>query len=134
MSHPPSHRWYFPWVPLGLLAGVAVGVGVLLMGTFPSQQAKGAPAQAQPTAGFQHQDRLVLTINLPPAPEGKSRGQLTLELLSAEGKSLHRVSRDVTLSALGSSERIELPALVSPDKVNVRCTLDQKQVEVPLQR
>ena len=57
-------RRYFPWVPLGLLTGLAalVGASLLLPG---GPQAQAAPPAPQPTAGFQTTERLVLTVTLP---------------------------------------------------------------------
>ncbi len=131
MSRSPTSRWYFPWVPLGLLGGLLAGAAMLLMTQHPSQQAQAGPLPARATAGFQTKDQLLLTVHLPAASEGRKEGQVTLKLL-AEGKSLHKTERKITFASEGSSERFELPAPASADKVTVRCTLDNQPVEVPL--
>ncbi len=121
------------WSQLGLLAMVVIAATAVFLTTNTPQQARGEQPQARATAGFQDKDKLLLTIHLPPSSEGRERGQLILELL-ADGKILQKSEREVKLAAEGSSEGFELPAPKNADQVTVRCTLDRKQFEVPLQR
>ena len=132
MHRQSASRWVFPWVPLGFVTALVAGVVALLMISNPAQQAQAAASPLQP-AGFQDKDKLLLTVNLPPVSDGRTEGNLTLELLTADNKSVHKITQKVALSATGGSQRIEVPTpTTNADKLTLHCTLDKETVTVPL--
>ena len=119
----------FPWVPLGLVAALTAAVVTLFWMNHPSEAQAGSP---KAIAGFQTKDKLLLTVNLPAVADGRTDGNLTVELLD-DGQSVHKSSLTVKLSANGSSQRIEVPTPTGKaDKLIVVCTLDKRTVQVPL--
>ncbi len=131
-SHPS--RWYYPWVPLLLIAGAAALVAALLLVGPGGPRAQAAPPEPKATAGFQTTERLTLTVTLPAVSGDVARGVLKVELLDPDGKVLAEKEQDAQPAGEDVSHRFEFPPTkVAADKITVRCRFaDQKPVAVPL--
>jgi 5-hydroxyisourate hydrolase-like protein (transthyretin family) len=127
-------RWYFPWVPLGLLVGAAALVAALLL--LPGgPRAQAAPPAPQPTGGFQTTERLVLTVTLPATPGGKTRGPLKVEIVDRQGKVAAGAEREVETGADALTERFEFTPPKGPaDGLTVRCRFGKESAEVPMSK
>jgi 5-hydroxyisourate hydrolase-like protein (transthyretin family) len=129
MPRQRTKRWYFPWVPLSILAGVGIVVATLFFIKPPQAEA----ATPEPFAGFQTTDKLVLTVSLPPTDKRKITGPLSVELVGPDGKVLAAEQRTVEASPDKTGHRFEFGSLKVPaDKVTLRCTFDGQKVETPL--
>lgn len=125
-----SSRWNFPWVPIGLVAGlVAIAAGTLLF--WPSsQQAQGAQLEAKDLAGFQTTDKLLLVVNLPDEKR-ETDVKLRVELVNGKDEVIDQAERMVKTDE-GISQRFELKPLKVSDDVKVRCTYGAHKVETAL--
>jgi hypothetical protein len=134
MPNSRPSRWYYPWVPLLLAAGVAAAVVALLLVGPGGHQAQAAPPEPKATAGFQTTERLTLTVTLPAVSGNGAKGNLKVELLDPDGKVLAEKEQDAQPAGDDTSYRFEfLPTKVAADKITVRCCFaDQKPVTVPL--
>jgi len=127
-------RWSFPWVSLGLLAGVAALVGAVLF--LPGgPQAQAAPLAPQPTAGFQTTERLVLTVTLPATPAARTRDTLKVEVVDRAGKVVAEAEREVETGTEALTERFEFASPKGPaDGLTVRCRFGKESAEVPMSK
>src|ERR1700722_8270083 len=123
--------WFFPWVPVGLIAvlGAAlIGLMFIAPGTAPA--AGPAPDGA---AGFLTTDKLVLTVNVPPLSNEKST--LRVELVNEDDKVVAEGSRTLTKSDSSTGQRFEFaPPKDTADKLTLRCRLDKEEFKVPLKK
>jgi uncharacterized protein YfaS (alpha-2-macroglobulin family) len=133
MQGPRRLRWYFPWLPLGMVsAATALTVFLLLGGPQTSAPAYGATLSERHAVAYQTTDKLILAFNLPGDVDPAKAGSLLVELVGPDGKVVDSVRQDVE----GRSIRVELATpKMPPEQLTLRCTLGKgKPMEVALKR
>src|SRR5262245_27900592 len=109
------HRWYYPWVPLGLAICLVAGVVALfLISPGGPRAAAGEPTLEGP-AGFQTTDALRVSVSLS-SPEGKPlKGELRADLV-ADNTVVSSKSLTVAQSDPAESYRFDFPQQKRPLK------------------
>ncbi|HTU23237.1 MAG TPA: hypothetical protein VMG10_34705, partial [Gemmataceae bacterium] len=132
-----AHRWrgLAAWGPLALATIIVGGLVTLVLLGPTSQPAEGSPPTPEVAAGFQTNERLTLTVNLPALEKGSRRDTLIVELIDPDGKILDDARKDVELTEEATSQRFELAApKLAADKVTIRCRLDKQEHKVELKK
>jgi uncharacterized protein YfaS (alpha-2-macroglobulin family) len=125
------YRWFYPWVPFGIVTVLGGLIVWLLLLNPPGSRAQaGQPALDGP-AGIKEGGQLVVAVTL----TGKDRleGQLRAELLGPGGKVIDRLEKAVDQTADPEAYRFEFPVPKVPlDQLTVRYTFGKKSLERPL--
>ena len=121
-----SLGWFFPWVPVGLVAvlgATLVGLMFIAPGTAPA--AGPAPDGA---AGLLTTDKLVLTVNVPPLTSDKTT--LLVELVNGDDKVLDQVRKQldkivtvVRVDDISSENFVERDLML----IKVACSSDKRK-------
>src|SRR5262249_46743831 len=135
MAANARHRWFYPWVPIGIAGGLAALVTWLLLLDPSGRQAQAGEPKLDAAAALQSASKklLVAVTLVNPEAAGLRKGDRKAELLGPGDKVVDWLQKAVNQTDRAEAYRFEFATPKQPlDQLKVRYTFGKNTLERPL--